>query len=84
MHCRNRLAIINAGVGVFYVQRVLPDTEQDKWPMVLAIAGCVFAGFLVIVTAGLARELIHAVFDIADCALLDRKTPGAGDNPFTT
>ena len=70
------LAIVNIGVGVLYVQRVSPAMETDKWarPMV---SGCVFAVLLAIVIGCLVRELIHAVFDLADCALLNRNTPGA-------
>lgn len=76
------LVIVNVGVGVLYVQRGSQELETDKWVIILMVSGCVFAGFLIIVIGCLVRELIHAVFDLADCELLNRNTPGASENPF--
>ena len=69
------VAVINVIPGIFYLQRDFGNTERDQWLTALMIAGCVFSGFLVVVVCWLIREIIQALFDVADCSLSARSQP---------
>ena len=60
---------------------VIYDSRQGTHD-IPTVVGVVVGSFLFAVASILQREFLQAIFDIADCALLERKTPGAGDNPF--
>jgi hypothetical protein len=65
------LVIANVFVAVVIWSRI--PKEVEPWVGVTTIVAAVLGAFLLVVAVYLLRELLHAVFDVADCALANRK-----------
>ena len=70
------VCVVSAVVWICVEQSHQP--EPSNWYIAAVCCGAV----IVSASAILSRELLHGVFDIADCALLNRSQQSTSENPF--
>lgn len=81
-HIIDGFLLAELAVMVIAVVWVCIEQSHQPEPSVWYIAAVCCGAVVVTASAILQRELLHGVFDIADCALLNRSQQSTSENPF--
>lgn len=81
-HIVDGFLLAELAVMVIAIVWMLSGPAGEPEPNKFLIVGVSCGTVVVTASAVLQRELLHALLDIADCALLKSKIPSEDENPF--